>query len=234
MAKENKDLGISYKGWQYATPGPTAVWARSNTREAIFDAMERREVYATTGPRIRLRFFGGYGFRDADVHQRDIATTGYGKGVPMGADLPAAPNAGATPGFLVVALRDPDGANLDRVQIVKGWVDADGTTREKVHDVAWSGGRKIGSDGKLPPVGDTVDLSVPTWTNTIGAPELSAYWQDPDFDPQVGAFYYVRVLEIPTPRWTAYDQARYGLDLPDEIRLKTQERAYSSPIWYTP
>ena len=232
VAKKNDDLGISYKGWQYATPGPTAVWAHANTREAIFDAMQRRETYATTGPRIRVRFFGGYGFDDSDIKQRDIASVGYAKGVPMGGDLPAAD--GESPSFIIAALRDPDGANLDRVQVIKGWLDDNGVSQEKVYDVAWSGDRKFSGDGKLPPVGDTVDLSVPTWTNTIGAPELSVHWQDPDFDASTMAFYYVRVLEIPTPRWTAYDQVRYGLDLPDEIRLKTQERAYTSPIWYSP
>jgi hypothetical protein len=233
-AKENKDLGIGYKGWQYATPGPAAVWAHANTREAIFDAMQRRETYATTGPRIRVRFFGGYGFSDSDMKQRDIADVGYAKGVPMGADLPAAPQAGATPSFIVAAMRDPDGANLDRIQVVKGWLDATGVAQEKVFDVAWSGDRRKNRQGKLPAVGDTVDLSVPTWTNTIGAAELSVHWTDPEFDPAFKAFYYVRVLEIPTPRWTAYDQVYYNLDLPDDVVLKTQERAYTSPIWYSP
>ena len=234
MAKENKDLGISYKGWQYATPGPTAVWARANTREAIFDAMQRRETYATTGPRIRVRFFGGYNFTDSDMKQRNIADVGYEKGVPMGSDLPAITEDSAAPSFIIAAFRDPEGANLDRVQVIKGWLDDESVTQEKVYDVAWSGERKKSRNGKLPAVGDTVDLSVPTWTNTIGAPELSVHWKDPDFDPSEMAFYYVRVLEIPTPRWTAYDQVRYNLDLPDEIPLKTQERAYTSPIWYSP
>jgi hypothetical protein len=232
-AKVNEELGISYKGWQYSTPGPTAVWAPANTREAIFDALSRRETYSTTGPRIRVRFFGGFGFTKDDAKQRDVAPVGYAKGVPMGADLPKAPD-GASPSFLVAALRDPDGANLDRVQIIKGWLDAAGEGEEKVYDVSWSGGREPGADGKLPPVGDTVDLAVPTWTNSIGAADLSGVWTDPEFDPAVRAFYYVRVLEIPTPRWTAYDRVRFGLDLPDEIPLKTQERAYTSPIWYTP
>jgi hypothetical protein len=233
-AKENKDLGIGYKGWQYATPGPTAVWAQANTRAAIFDAMQRRETYATTGPRIRVRFFGGYDFSDSDVKQRDIAAIGYARGVPMGADLHAAPSTDATPGFLIAAMRDPDGANLDRIQVVKGWIDQSGAAHEKVYDVAWSGDRKISRRGKLPPVGDTVDLSVPTWSNTIGAADLATYWTDPDFDPALKAFYYARVLEIPTPRWTAYDQVRYDIDLPDDVVLKTHERAYTSPIWYTP
>jgi len=232
--KENKDLGISYKGYQYATPGPTALWAHANTREAIFDAMKRRETYATTGPRIRVRFFGGYDFVDSDMKQRNIADVGYEKGVPMGADLPTVTGDGATPSFIIASLRDPDGANLDRIQVIKGWLDENGVTQEKVYDVAWSGDRKISRNGKLPAVGDTVDLSVPTWTNTIGAPELAVHWKDPDFDANEMAFYYVRVLEIPTPRWTAYDQVRYNLDLPDDIPLKTQERAYTSPIWYSP
>lgn len=164
-----------------------------------------------------------------------MAVLGYGKGVPMGADLPAAPGGAKAPSFLVSAQRDPMGANLDRVQIIKGWVDAKtGKSLEKVYDVAWSGARTPGRDGKLAPVGDTVDLSVPTWTNTIGASELGAVWQDPDFDPAERAFYYVRVLEIPTPRWTAYDAARFGITFPEEVVLKGQERAYSSPIWFEP
>ena len=151
----------------------------------------------------------------------------------MGGDLPAADPEQA-PSFLLAAMRDPDGANLDRIQVVKGWLGADGQAQERVYDVAWSDNRKPDRTGKLPPVGSTVDLSVPTWTNTIGASELSATWTDPDFDPSQPAFYYARVLEIPTPRWTAYDQARFGIDLPADIPLTLQERAYSSPIWYTP
>ena len=233
-AKQNKDLGLGYKGWFYATPGPTAVWAAENTREAIWDAMERRETYATTGPRIRVRFFGGWDFGDDDVRARDIAPAGYARGVPMGADLAARPASADAPTFLVAALRDPEGANLDRIQIIKGWMTADGNTRERVYDVAWSGDRMPGSDGRLPSVGDTVDLDVPTWSNTIGAGQLLVAWEDPDFDPELSAFYYVRVIEIPTPRWTAYDRVRFGLEFPNDVPLKTQERAYTSPIWYTP
>ena len=217
--------------WQYIPSGLTAVWAESNTRGAIFDAMERREVYATTGSRIRLRFFGGWDFEADDALRRDLALVGYTKGVPMGADLPAGEG---SPEFLVYALRDPMGANLDRVQIIKGWIDADGNPQERVHDVAWSDERQPGADGKLPPVGDTVDLSIPSWTNTIGASELGAVWTDPEFDPALGAFYYARVIEIPTPRWTAYDAVKFDLDLPEDIPLKGQQRAYSSPIWYDP
>lgn len=233
LSKQNEDNGAKLYSWQYITSGLTAVWANENTREAIFDAMERREAYATTGPRIRVRFFGGFDFGQDDALRRDLALIGYTKGVPMGSDLQAAP-AGKAPSFLVYALRDPLGANLDRVQIIKGWLDAAGEPQEKVYDVAWSGDRRPGANGKLPPVGDTVDLSIPSWTNTIGAPELGAVWTDPDFDPGLKAFYYARVIEIPTPRWTAYDRVKFKLDLPSEIPLKAQERAYTSPIWYSP
>jgi hypothetical protein len=217
--------------WQYITSGLTAVWARENSRGAIWDAMKRREAYATTGPRMRVRFFGGWNFQEADALRRDLAQIGYAKGVPMGADL--APGEGS-PSFLVYALRDPMGANLDRIQIVKGWLDDSGEQREKVYDVAWSDERDPGADGRLPPVGSTVDLSIPSWTNTIGAAELGAVWSDPDFDPSQRAFYYARVIEIPTPRWTAYDAVKFGLDLPMDVPMTQQERAYTSPIWYTP
>lgn len=229
-AKENVDLGVGYKSWQYATPGPTAVWAMENTRAGIFDAMQRREVYATTGPRITVRFFGG-DFVEDDIKSRELARVGYAKGVPMGGDLAKRDKA---PSFMVFALRDPIGANLDRVQIIKGWVGNDGATQEKVFDVAWSGDRNPDADGKLPPVGNTVDLSVPTWTNDIGRAELGAIWTDPEFDPDQHSFYYARVIEIPTPRWTAYDAARYNVEMPDEVKMITQERAYTSPIWYSP
>ncbi|MDW4551282.1 DUF3604 domain-containing protein [Defluviimonas sp. D31] len=234
VGKKFADGEVAYESWVYSASGLSAVWATENTREAIFDAMERRETYATTGSRLRLRFFGGWDFEPNDVHRRDLALIGYGKGVPMGSDLTAAPEGATAPSFLVYALRDPMGANLDRVQIVKGWIDADGNPREKVYDVAWSDGRTAGADGKLPPVGDTVDLTIPSWTNTIGASELGAVWTDPDFDPALRAFYYARVIEIPTPRWTAYDAVKFNLDLPENIPLKIQERAYSSPIWYGP
>jgi hypothetical protein len=231
--KAQEEGGKDLYSWQYVTGGLTAVWATENSREAIFDAMERREVYATTGPRMRVRFFGGFDFTADDAKGRNLAEIGYGKGIPMGGDLPAAP-AGKAPSFLVYALRDPVGANLDRIQIIKGWLDADGNAEEKVYDVAWSDKREPGADGKLPPVGDTVDLSVPSWTNTIGAAELGTLWTDPDFDPSQKAFYYARVIEIPTPRWTAYDRVKFNLDLPPDIPLKQQERAYTSPIWYSP
>lgn len=219
-------------GWQYLASGYAAVWAEDNTREALFDAMMRKEVYATTGPRIQLRFFGGCGFTTDDAIAEDMAARGYAKGVPMGSDVAACGD--EAPSFLVHALMDPEGANLDRVQIVKGWIDAEGQTHERVYDVAWSDDREPGADGTLPPVGMTVDLTVPSYENSIGAPQLEAAWTDPDFDPAQGAFYYARVIEIPTPRWTAYDAVRYGAEMPDAAELITQERAYSSPIWYDP
>ena len=233
LSKENSENGTALYSWQYITSGISAVWATSNTRSALFDAMERREVYATTGPRMRVRFFGGYQFTEDDAKGRDLALVGYTKGVPMGSDLANA-SQGQSPSFLVYALRDPMGANLDRIQIIKGWLDADGKTHENVYDVAWSGNRKPGADGKVSAVGDTVDLSIPTWTNTIGAAELGTVWSDPNFDPAQKAFYYARVIEIPTPRWTAYDRVKFNLELPSDVPLKTQERAYTSPIWYTP
>ncbi|HEV3449534.1 MAG TPA: DUF3604 domain-containing protein, partial [Gemmataceae bacterium] len=198
-------------GWEQVASGYAAVWATENTREALFDAMERRETYATTGPRMIVRFFGGWDFTAQDARNRMPAAIGYARGVPMGGDLRDAP-AGKAPAFLVAALKDPVGANLDRIQIVKGWLDAQGELHENIHDVAWSDGRKPDAGtGKLPPVGNTVDMQNATWTNTIGAPELITVWTDPDFDPALRAFYYTRVLEIPTPRWTCYDAFRFGI-----------------------
>jgi hypothetical protein len=220
-------------GWQQSASGYAGVWATENTREAIFDAMERRETYATTGPRMVVRFFGGWDFVAADAQSRLPANTGYSKGVPMGGDLSRAP-AGKSPGFLVAASKDPLSGNLDRLQIVKGWIDSKGARQEKVYDVAWSGDRKPGADGKLPAVGNTVDVKNATWTNTIGVPELIAVWHDPSFDASLRAVYYVRVLEIPTPRWTAYDTKYFGVEAPADVPMTTQERAYTSPIWYTP
>ena len=214
--------------------GLVAVWARENTRGDIFDSMRRKEVYGTTGTRIRVRVFGGWNFEPDDVTTPDFAAKGYRGGVPMGGDLTAAPD-GAAPRFMVRALRDPDGANLDRVQIIKGWLDDDGETHERIYDVAVSDEREIGADGRArQPVGSTVDIENATFDNTIGAALLSAYWQDPDFDPDEAAFYYVRVIEIPTPRWTTYDAAFYGVPLPDRVPPTVQDRAYTSPIWYTP
>jgi hypothetical protein len=223
------------KGWEVTAAGYTAVWALDNTREAIWDAMKRRETYATTGTRLWLRFFGGYEFEAGDLDARAPAIPGYAKGVPMGGDLHSAP-AGKAPTFMVAALKDPYGGNLDRIQIVKGWVDASGRTHEKIFDVVWSqpNRRKPGADGRLPDVGNTVDVARATWTNTIGAPELGAVWTDPEFNPAERAFYYARVIEIPTPRWTAYDAAYFKVKMAPEVPMVTRERAWSSPIWYTP
>ena len=221
-------------GWETLASGYAGVWARENTREALFDAMQRKEVYGTTGPRMLVRFFGGWDFESSDASTRQPAAVGYQKGVPMGGDLSQAP-AGKSPTFLIAALKDPIGANLDRVQIVKGWQNGKGKLHERVYDVAVSDGREIGSDGRCKtPVGNTVDVKNATWSNSIGAPELLTVWRDPDFDPSLSAFYYVRVLEIPTPRWTAYDAKYFGIDVPDEVEMVSQERAYTSPIWYTP
>jgi hypothetical protein len=222
-------------GWEQVASGLAAVWATENTREAIWDALYRREVFGTTGPRILVRFWGGWDFVAADATSRLPAEIGYAKGVPMGGDLLTAP-AGEAPTFLVAALKDPYSGNLDRIQIIKGWLDGRGHTHERVYDVAWSDAdrRQPGSDGKLPAVGNTVDVANATWTNTIGDPELITVWTDPDFDPSQSAFYYARVIEIPTPRWTAYDALRYGITMDAEVPMTTQERAYTSPIWYTP
>jgi hypothetical protein len=228
-----QNAGRTIMGWEQTSSGYAAVWATENTREALFDAMERRETYATTGPRMVVRFFGGWDFEATDAQTRSPGAVGYAKGVPMGGDLREAP-AGKAPAFLVAALKDPIGANLDRIQVVKGWLDGDGRVQEKVYDIAWSDGRQPGTDGKLPAVGSTVDVANATWTNTIGDPELIAVWTDPDFDPALRAFYYARVIEIPTPRWTAYDAKRFGVTMPPEAPMTTQERAYTSPIWYTP
>jgi hypothetical protein len=222
------------EGYELSASGYQAVWAMENTREAIFDAMERKETYATTGPRIPVRFFGGWEYRDDDLRNRSPAFIGYQKGVPMGGNLSKAPS-GKAPTFMVYALRDQIGANLDRIQIIKGWLDNEGKTHEAIYDVAVSDGRTISEDGRCKePVGNTIDMEAATWTNTIGAAELNAVWVDPDFDPNIKAFYYARILEIPTPRWVLYDKVRFGAEIPKEAKLIHQERAYTSPIWYTP
>ncbi len=223
---------VEYAGWSMVGSGYAGVWAHENTREALFDAMMRKETYATTGPRMLVRFFGGWEFAAEDAQSRLPANAGYSKGVPMGGDLSAAP-AGTSPTFLMAALKDPLSGNLDRIQVVKTWLE-DGERMENVYDAVWSGDRVPGADGVLPPVGNTVDVANATWTNTIGAAELIGVWTDPDFDPSVRAAYYARVIEIPTPRWTAYEAKRYSIAMPDEVPMITQERAYTSPIWYTP
>jgi hypothetical protein len=217
--------------WHYEAAGYAAVWATANTREALWDAMKRRETYATSGTRMTVRFFGGWSYGAGDARSRQLADIGYRKGVPMGGTLARRPAGAGAPTFLVAALKDPIGANLDRIQIVKGWIDDAGRTHEKVFDVVWAGNRQPDASGKLPPVGDTVDTATASWTNSIGASELATVWRDPQYDPRQRAFYYVRVIEIPTPRWTAYDAVRFGLKLPPEVPLKQQERAWTSPIW---
>ena len=218
---------------QEVASGLTAVWARENTREALFDAMKRKEVYATTGTRIRVRVFGGWEFEADDVSRHDFTAQGYRRGVPMGGELTKGPK-GKAPTFMVHAVRDPDWANLDRVQIIKGWLDKDGKTHERIYDIACADGRAIKKRRCEKPVGDTVKLEKATYTNTIGDALLAAHWRDPDFDPKQRSFYYVRVLEIPTPRWTSYDSVFFGIKRPDNVPATLQDRAYTSPIWYTP
>jgi hypothetical protein len=216
------------EGYMPVASGYQGVWATENTREAIFDAMLRKETYATTGPRIPVRFFGGWEFSDHDLRSRTPAFAGYQKGVPMGGDLTVAPEGKSAPTFMVYALRDP-------VQIIKGWLDKDGKTHERVYDVSVSDGRTIDENGRCKTsVGNTVDIDAANWTNTIGASELATVWTDPNFDPNQKAFYYARVIEIPTPRWVLYDKVRLGAEIPNEAKLIHQERAYTSPIWYTP
>lgn len=234
LAPQNLGTAGGRFGWQYLASGYAGVWARANTRAEIFDAMLRKEVYGTTGPRMTVRVFGGWDFTGRDLNP-DWVRIGYARGVPMGGQMKPPPRAGMRPSFLISALKDPQGANLDRVQVVKGWVDAAGATHEKVFDVAWSDPAKrkpVG--GKLPAVGDTVDTARARYANSIGAASLSTAWSDPEFDPRVRAFYYLRVIEIPTPTWVAFDALRYKLRLPGNIPLKSQERAYTSPIWYNP
>ena len=272
-------------GWSESAGGLTGIWATENTREALWDALKRKEVYATTGTRMKVRMFGGWNFKPGDEQKSDFVALGYEKGVPMGGELQIDHQAIAvrkayetgkvskseaigflgytqnspdkapvndagqeytgiaaeltrlqkSPTFLVVAMKDPIGGNLDRVQMVKGWLDSEGELHEKVYDIAWSDDRiQDPNTGKLPPVGNTVNIPEATWTNTIGDVQLSIVWQDPDFDKIESAFYYVRVLEIPTPRWTCYDAKRFGVKMSSEVPMTLQERVYTSPIWYTP
>ena len=224
----------SFQEVGYGAAGYAAVWATENARGAIFDAMRRRETYATTGPRIAVRFFGGWAFNPTDVEQPDYARIGYAKGVPMGGDLTMAPKGGA-PRFMIVAAKDPQGANLDRIQVVKGWMDGRGNLREDVYDVALSDGRTVdAATGKAPPLKHTVDVATASYRNSIGEAQLAVVWKDPEFDARERAFYYVRVLEIPTPRWSVYDAAHFGLPFPPDVTPIIQERAYTSPIWYSP
>jgi len=230
----NKDKAPMTYAWELSASGLAGVWAKENSREALFDAMARKEVYATSGSRITVRVFAGWDFKADEVERQDFAKQGYARGVPMGGDLKKAPK-GKAPTLMIRAMRDPDNANLDRIQVIKGWVDKKGETHERIYDVAVSDGRKIGKDGRCKtPVGSTVDVADASYTNTIGDPLLTAYWKDPDFDPKQKAFYYVRVIEIPKPRWTAYDAKFFKVKMPKEVPMTVQDRAYTSPIWYTP
>ncbi|MEJ2399611.1 MAG: DUF3604 domain-containing protein [Gammaproteobacteria bacterium] len=228
------DPSYSIRDIDLGASGLAAVWATENTREAIWDAFERREVFATTGTRLRVRLFAGWDFQEAEVQRPDFAAQGYLRGVPMGGDLRTGPK-GASPTFMIRALRDPDGANLDRIQIIKGWLDDDGNTHERIYDVAVSGDRTIGPDGRCKErVGNTVDVANATYTNDIGEAVLAGYWKDPEFDPALRAFYYARVIESPTPRWTAYDAKFFDIEMPEGTAMQVTDRAYTSPIWYTP
>jgi len=232
MGKANFYPGSMPGGVRWSAAGLAAVWAQENTRESLYDAMRRRETYATSGPRIAVRFFGGWGYAPGLVEEVDWIDTAQHSGVPMGGDLPA-PRAAAAPSFAVWAIRDPQSGNLDRLQVIKGWVDAAGKSREKVFNVAWSGERSIDAvTGELPPVGNTVDAATASYRNSIGAAQLATVWVDPEFDPGQEAFYYARVLEIPTPRWTTFDAMKLGMDPPQPVSL--QERAVTSAIWYKP
>jgi hypothetical protein len=230
---EGQPEGQKQQVREFSSGGLAGVWAEENTREAIYDAMMRRETFGTTGPHIKVRFFGGWSFGPEDLTGKDFARKGYAAGVPMGGTLKTA-GKGQSPSFMVWAIKDPKSGNLDRAQIVKGWVDAKGAQHEKIYDVAWSGDRKLDAAGKLPAVGNTVDAKKASYSNTIGQAELSAVWEDPEFDPNLNAFYYVRVLEIPTPRWSTYDAVKLGIDVPAGLPVSIQERAYTSAIWYEP
>lgn len=224
----------AFEGYTLVASGYTGIWAHENTRTALFDAMERKETYATTGPRMTVRFFGGWDYKATDVFASNAVKIGYNKGVPMGGDLKKS-SGNKAPSFMVSAMKDPLSGNLDRVQIVKGWMDNKGKLHERVYDVAVSDHRKIDKDGRATKsVGNTVDLKTATWSNSIGDSQLSTVWTDPHFNTNESAFYYVRVLEIPTPRWVLYDKVRLGAKVPKEAKLFAQERAYSSPIWYSP
>ncbi len=229
------DPNLSSYSYESIGAGLAAVWARENTREGLFNAMQKKETYATTGTRILVRFFGGWDYDQDEVFRPDVVSIGYRKGVPMGGDLTARPADKKAPSFMVGAMKDAWSGNLDRIQIIKGWIDGDGERQERIYDVAVSDGRTIDADGRCTtPIGDTVDVEDASYLNTIGSAELRAVWTDPDFNPEHRAFYYARVLEIPTPTWQAYDSKRFGVEMPDTVQMKGQERAYTSPIWYTP
>jgi hypothetical protein len=229
----NPDPEVKTRLYESMAGGLTAIWSRENTREALWDAMARKEVYATTGTRLRVRVLGGWDLAEADLERSNFAEHSYDHGVPMGGDLAHAPD-GKAPIMLIQALRDPDGANLDRMQIIKGWLDKDGNTHERIYDVACSDGRGVKDRRCESPVGNTVNVAEASYSNSIGDSFMAAAWTDPDFDAEQRAFYYVRVLEIPTPTWLAFDAKYFDIDLPDDAVMQGQERAYTSPIWYTP
>src|SRR6056297_1539252 len=233
IAGRSAPAGFQIYARETSASGLAAVWSTENSREALWDAMSRKEVYATTGTRMVVRVFAGFDFNQQDLESSQFATIGYKGGVPMGGDL-VRPGSGAKPGFLIKAMRDPDGANLDRVQVIKGWLDSDGELHEKVFDVAWSGDRKLDDADKLPAVGNTVNVADASYVNSIGAAYLSTFWEDDAFDPDRSAFYYVRVLEIPTPRWTTHDAKFFSKARPADVPASIQERAYTTPIWYHP
>jgi hypothetical protein len=229
------DESLSTFEYESLASGLMAVWVRENTREGLFDAIQKKEVYATTGSRMAVRFFGGWEYGEDEIYRPDAIAIGYTKGVPMGGDLPRKAAGKKAPTFMVGAMKDPWGANLDRIQIVKGWVDGKGERHERIHDVAVSDGRTIGADGRCTtPVGNTVDVANATFLNNIGDVMLRAVWTDPDFDPKHRAVYYARVLEIPTPTWQAFDAQFFGITMPEKVPMSHQDRAYTSPIWYTP
>lgn len=224
---------MSFPAVAMSASGLAGVWADYNDRQSIFAAFRRREVFGTSGPRMSVRLFAGYGFSRGDEMRRDFAAHGYRIGVPMGGTL--LPSAGKSPQLLIRAVMDPEAARLDRVQVVKGWIDEAGELHERIYNVAWSANRQLRADGSLPAVGNTVDLATGRHTNTIGAPELATLWTDPDFEPAHPAFYYVRVLEIPTARQHLFDALALGLDpLAMDLPASIQERAWSSPVWYRP
>ena len=234
LIEAQTDPSLNILATDLSAAGLAGVWAIENTREALFDAMLRKEVFATTGSRIRVRVFGGWDFEAKEVLLPDFAEQGYGRGVPMGADLRPAPEAADAPSFLVRALRDPDGANLDRIQIVKGWVDASGEQREKIWDIACADDRQIVDGSCDGDVGNTVNVVEASYKNDIGDAVLAAHWVDPEFDASQRAMYYARVLEIPKPRWTAYDAKFFGIEMPEGTEMEVIDRAYTSPIWYDP
>ena len=232
MTRRLQGVNENQRWGKWSAGSLAGVWAEENTRDAIFDAINRKEVFATSGPRIKLRFFGGYDLEESILNQADWEKVAYSSASPMGSDLSSKSSASG-PSFLVWAVKDPESGNLDRLQIIKGWIDGEGQSQEKVFEVSWAGKRQLDDYGHLSAIGNTVDVATATYTNTIGAVELKAIWKDPEFSAEEDAFYYVRVLEIPTPRWNVYDAKAAGESVPAGTVSSIQERAWSSPIWYT-